>query len=258
MHVGRIAHAANLPAGARALAPSAVGAAGNMWTDEHGPQPMPVPEAMSAGDVREAREGFARAARNAVEAGFDGVELHSANGYLLEQFLHPHTNRRADGYGGGVEGRTRFVVEVAQASAAAIGADRVGIRLSPYSTFNDLPLHDEVHATYASLATQLAGLLYVHVVQSQHGGHPETERAIRSGFGGPLIVNGGFDRARAETTLGEGRADLIAFGRPFIANPDLVLRLARGAALAAPDPATFYSAGSEGYVDYPTLTSETV
>lgn len=253
MHVGRIAHPANLPAGARALAPSAVGADGQMWTDAHGPQPLPVPEAMTAGEVREAREGFVRAARNAIEAGFDGVELHGANGYLLEQFLHPHTNRRTDEYGGGIEQRTRFVVEVARATADAIGADRLGIRLSPYSTFNDMPLHDAVDATYAALAAKLRGLGYVHLVQSSRAGYAETERKVRAAFGGPLIVNGGFDRERAEATLAAGQAELVAFGRPFISNPDLVARFAAGAPLASPDPATFYSAGSEGYVDYPAL-----
>jgi len=258
MHVGRVAHLANLPPGARALAPSAVGAAGSMWTDEHGPQPMPVPEAMSAADVRAAREGFVLAARHAIEAGFDGVELHGANGYLLEQFLHPHTNRRADGYGGSVENRTRFVVEVAEASGAAIGADRLGIRLSPYSTFNDMPIHDEVHATYAALAAQLSGLSYVHLVQSQHAGYAETERAVRAAFGGTLILNGGFDRERAEAALSAERAQLIAFGRPFISNPDLVARLELGAPLASSDPATFYSAGGEGYVDYPALAPAAV
>jgi N-ethylmaleimide reductase len=229
-----------------------------MWKDEGGPQQMPVPEAMSAADVRAAREGFVLAARYAIEAGFDGVELHGANGYLLEQFLHPHTNRRADGYGGSIENRTRFVVEVAQASGAAIGADRLGIRLSPYNTFNDMPLHDEVHATYAALAAQLSGLSYVHLVQSQHASYAETERAVRAAFGGTLILNGGFDRERAEAALGAERAQLIAFGRPFISNPELVARLALGAPLASSDPATFYSAGSEGYVDYPALAPAAV
>lgn len=256
MHVGRIAHPLNMPAGARTVAPSAVGAAGNMWTDERGPQPMPVPEGMSSADVQAAREAFARASRNAVEAGFDGVELHGANGYLLEQFLHPHTNRRNDAYGGDVAQRIRFVAETAEAAADAIGAERVGIRLSPYNTFNDLPPHAEVHATYAALAAKLKGLLYVHLVGSAHAEYADTARAIRAAFPGTVIHNGGFDGARAQEALARGDADLIAFGRPFIANPDLVERLRRGAALATPDAATFYSAGADGYVDYPALTPE--
>jgi N-ethylmaleimide reductase len=253
MHVGRITHPSNMPVGARALAPSAVGAAGSMWTDEHGPQPMPVPEAMSSADVQAAREAFAQASRNAIAAGFDGVELHGANGYLLEQFLHPHTNRRSDHYGGDVGRRIRFVVETARAAAHAIGAERVGIRLSPHGTFNDLPPYPEVHATYAALAEALEGLLYVHLVGSTHADYADTARAIRAAFKGTVIHNGGFDGPRAREALARGDADLIAFGRPFIANPDLVERLRRGAPLAAPDPATFYSAGAEGYVDYPAL-----
>ena len=256
MHVGRIAHPANMPAGARCLAPSAVGAAGSMWTDAHGPQPMPVPEAMSIADVHAARDGFVQASRNAIAAGFDGVELHAANGYLLEQFLHPHTNRRSDAYGGDITRRLRFVVETARAAADAIGAERVGIRLSPYGTFNDLPPHAGVHATYTALAAELTGLLYVHLVGSGHADYAVTARAVRSAFGGPLIHNGGFDGPRAQEALARGDAELIAFGRPFIANPDLVERLRRGAPLATPDPATFYSAGAEGYVDYPALTPE--
>lgn len=256
MHVGRIAHPANMPAGARVLAPSAVGAAGNMWTDEHGPQPMPVPEAMSVADVHAAREAFAQASRSAIAAGFDGVELHAANGYLLEQFLHPHTNRRGDAYGGDIGRRLRFVVETARAAADAIGSERVGIRLSPHGTFNDLPPHAEVRPTHAALAAQLKGLLYVHLVGSGHPDYAETARAVRAAFGGTVIHNGGFDGARAQEALARGDAELIAFGRPFIANPDLVERLRRGAPLATPDSATFYSAGAEGYVDYPALTPE--
>jgi len=256
MHVGRIAHPRNMPAGARAVAPSAVGASGSMWTDEHGPQPMPVPEVMSSADVAAAREAFARASRNAIAAGFDGVELHGANGYLLEQFLHPHTNRRSDAYGGDVAGRIRFVAETAKAAADAIGGDRVGIRLSPCNTFNDMPPYAEVHATYAALAAELTGLLYVHLVGSANAGYAETARAIRAAFGGPVIHNGGFDGARAQAALARGDAELIAFGRPFIANPDLVERLRLGAPLATPNPATFYSPGAEGYVDYPALAPE--
>ncbi|MDQ3037052.1 MAG: alkene reductase [Myxococcota bacterium] len=251
MATGRIAHPHNQPPGARVVAPSAVRAAGTMYTDAAGPQPFPPPEAMSAGDVRQAREDIVRAAENAIEAGFDGVELHGANGYLLEQFLHPHTNRRADAYGGSVEARARFVVEVVHASVAAIGAERVGIRLSPFSTFNDLPAHDEVEAQYTTLAGSLRGILYVHLIASQHDGFASTASAIRRAFGGPTILNGGIDAARAQAELDAGRAELIAFGRPFIANPDLVARMEQELALATAEPSTFYTAGPQGYVDYP-------
>jgi N-ethylmaleimide reductase len=249
MHVGRIGHPLNQAAGARLLAPSAVAASGTMWTDQEGPRPFPVPAAMTLDDIAAARDEFVQAARHAIAAGFDGVELHSANGYLLEQFLHPHTNRRDDEY----RDRNRFVVEVAGAVAAAIGAERVGVRLSPYGTFNDLPLHDGVHAQYAALAAALRGLLYLHLVGNGNEQLAATAEAIRAGFGGPIIRNGGYDRARADETLRTGAAELISFGRPFIANPDLVARMRNGAALAAPDPQTFYTADARGYLDYPAI-----
>jgi N-ethylmaleimide reductase len=253
MHVGRIAHPHNLPAGARVVAPSAVTATGTLWTDQAGLQPFATPEAMSAADLVAAREEIVQAARHAIAAGFDGIELHGANGYLLEQFLHPQTNQRDDEYGGSVSRRARFVVEVAHAAAEAIGGDRVGLRLSPYSTFNDLALHDEIDAQYTTLAGELRGLLYLHLVQSPHSGFGDTAARIRTAFGGPVILNGGFDRERAEAALTDGRADLVSFGRPFVSNPDLVSRLARRATIATPDPGTFYTPGPVGYTDYPAL-----
>ncbi|TNF38078.1 MAG: alkene reductase [Deltaproteobacteria bacterium] len=253
MHTGRVSHAANMPEGARVVAPSAVRAEGMMYTDSAGMMPLPEPVAMTAADVEAARDGFVQAAENAIAAGFDGVELHAANGYLLEQFLNPHTNRRDDTYGGDALGRARFVAEVARGAAEAIGADRVGIRLSPFNTFNDMPLYDGVAAQYAVVAEALRGLMYVHVVRNPHEGFPEALAAIRAGFGGPLILNGGFDLAQAEATLAAGGADLVAFGRPFISNPDLVGRLRDAMPLAAADHTTFYTPGPEGYVDYPTL-----
>jgi N-ethylmaleimide reductase len=253
MHVGRIAHPSNQPAGARVLGPSAVKADGQMYTDAAGPQPFPVPEAMSTADIATVREQYLQAARNAIAAGFDGIELHGANGYLLEQFLHPHTNRRDDAYGGSVERRARFVAEVARATADAIGAERVGIRLSPYNGYNDMPAHAEVEEQYTALARALRGLLYVHLVANPDPGFDSTARRIREAFGGPLILNGGFDRERAESTLAAGSADLVAFGRPFIANPDLVRRLELNAPLATPEYRTFYTPGPQGYTDYPAL-----
>lgn len=250
MHVGRIGHPLNLPPGARLLAPSAVAASGNMYTDAQGPQPHPVPEAMSPSDVRTTIAELGNAAALARDAGFDGVELHGANGYLIEQFLNPHTNRRTDAYGGSVEARARFALDVLEAAASAVGRERVAIRLSPFNTFNDLPLYEEIQAQYTYLAKRLTGLLYVHVVQSSHPDYGKVESAIRSASRSPLVLNGGFDRELAETALSEGRAELIAFGRPFIANPDLVHRLAAKLELATPDPATFYTPGESGYIDY--------
>jgi len=257
MHTGRISHSINMPAGAEIVAPSAVAAAGTMFTDTDGMQPHPVPRAMEAADIRQAIDEFADAARNAIEAGFDGIELHAANGYLLEQFLNPHVNVRTDEYGGSMRNRGRFVVEVAQAAADAIGADRVGIRLSPHSTFNDHPAYDGVADLYGWLAGQFQamGLAYVHLVLGQSGLPAETLDAVRNAYTGTLIVNSGFDRDGAETVIEKGEADLVAFGVPFISNPDLVERMREGAGLAEAKPDLFYAPGAEGYVDYPERTA---
>ncbi|WP_394843162.1 alkene reductase [Pendulispora brunnea] len=254
MHVGRIAHALNLPENARVVAPSAVRAEGQMYTDQQGLQPHPTPEAMSASDLHEARDEYRSAAMRAIEAGFDGVELHGANGYLLEQFLHPHTNRRTDEYGGSVERRIRFVAETIEVTAAAIGAERLAIRLSPYSTYNDLPQHDMVEAQYLALAGKLRGLLYVHLVRAARDGFDALASDIRRAYGGPIILNAGFDAASAQSAIDAGQADMVSFGRPFIANPDLVLRMQKGAELAVPDHAKFYTPGANGYTDYPSLS----
>lgn len=253
MHVGRIGHPLNLPQGARLIGPSAVRAEGTMWTDQEGPQPHPEPEALSVDGIREVREEFVHAARQAIAAGFDGIELHAANGYLLNQFLHPHTNRRTDAYGGSPLARTRFVLEVASATADAIGADHVGIRLSPYGTFNDLPDDPETDEQYHLLATGLRDLLYVHLINNPHPSFVDTLSTVRQAYGGPLIRNGGFDLESAEKVLTDGQADLISFGRRFLANPDLVARFRAGAGLNEPDPSTFYTPGPEGYLDYPVL-----
>lgn len=259
MHCGRIGHALNLPAGARILAPSAVAAAGEMYTDAEGMKPHPTPQAMTEADIKATIAEYAQAAKNAVAAGFDGVELHSANGYLLEQFIRPNSNLRTDAYGGAIENRARFVLEVADAAIRAIGKDKVGIRLSPYGVFNDMPLYDAMAADYTYLAQQInaRGLVYIHLVDHSSQGAPEVPDAIkqmfRKEFKGKLILSGGYDVARAEHDLSAGKCDLIAVGRPFLANPDLVARWQSGAALNAPDMATFYTPGAEGYTDYPVL-----
>jgi N-ethylmaleimide reductase len=255
MHTGRIGHPHNLGPGARLIAPSAVASSGQMWTDQAGMQPLPTPEEMTAADIRETRDELIQVSKNAIEAGFDGVEFHAANGYLLEQFIHPHSNRRTDAYGGSIEKRISFVTEVVGATAEAIGAERTGIRLSPYGTFNDLPHHGEVHATYEALARKLRDLVYVHIVKHTHADFPQTAEAIRSIYGGTIILNGGFDPASAQQALDENEADLISFGKWFVSNPDLVQRLKRRSALNDPKTETFYTAGAEGYVDYPALSA---
>ncbi|KXS32109.1 MAG: NADH:flavin oxidoreductase/NADH oxidase [Candidatus Gallionella acididurans] len=259
MHCGRVGHPLNLPAGARVLGPSAVAAAGDMYTDAEGMKQNAMPQAMTEADIRTAIEEFAQGAKNAVEAGFDGVELHGANGYLLEQFIRPNSNLRTDRYGGAIENRTRFVLEVADAVIKAIGKDRVGIRLSPYGVFNDMPLYDTMEADYTYLAQQLnaRGLVYIHLVDHSPMGAPPVPDSIkkmfRNTFKGKLILSGGYDLARAESDLAAGKCDLIAVGRPILANPDLVTRWKNGAALNAPGMDTFYTPGAKGYTDYPVL-----
>jgi N-ethylmaleimide reductase len=259
MHCGRIAHQLNLPSGAIILAPSAVTASGEMYTDAEGMKPHPVPKAMTEEDIKTTIAEYVQAAKNAVTAGFDGIELHSANGYLLEQFIRPNTNQRIDRYGGAIENRACFVLEVAEAVIAAIGKDMVGIRLSPYGVFNDMPLYDTMEADYTYLAQQLnaRGLVYIHLVDHSSMGAPpvpDTMKAtFRKIFKRTLILSGGYDAERAESDLVERKCDLIAVGRPFLANPDLLTRWKTGAALNEPDMDTFYTPGLKGYTDYPAM-----
>jgi N-ethylmaleimide reductase len=254
MHTGRIGHALNLPAGVDTLlAPSAVAAAGQMWTDQEGMQPHPVPKAMAAADLASVKAAFVRAAEFAVAAGVDGIELHAANGYLLAQFLNPKSNLRTDDYGGSAANRRRFVLEVVDAVAAAIGRERVGVRLSPFNAFNDLAANYEgEEAELLELVRELSArrLGYLHLIATP-GAVPEaTVDAVRAAWSGVLMLAGDFDRERADAALSAGRADLIAFGRPFIANPDLVSKLQSGETPKAPNPETFYTPGEVGYTDY--------
>ena len=259
MHTGRITHPLNLPQGAEVVAPSAVKAAGQMYTDAEGMKDFVTPRAMSEADIKQAVAEFAQAAKNAVAAGCDGIELHAANGYLLEQFIRPNSNTRTDAYGGPIENRARFVLDVVKATCAAIGKDKVGIRLSPFGVFNDMPDYPEMAADYAYLADALneTGLVYVHLVDHSAMGSPavpdEIKTLYRRTFKRTLILSGGYDAARAEADLKAGKADLIAVGRPFLANPDLVERWKEGAEENAPDMATFYTPGPKGYTDYPAL-----
>ena len=257
MHTGRVTHIANLPDGAEVLGPGVEVCPGEMYTDSAGMQPHSVPRAMTEADIAQALGEYAHSAELALEAGFDGVELHGANGYLIEQFLNPLINERADGYGGSIEHRNRFALEVARATVAAIGGDKVGIRLSPYGTFNGTAKFPEVEAQFMALAGELSKheLLYVHLVDHSAMGAPPISAGfkvrLRAAFDGLFILSGGFNHGTAEAALVDGRADLIAFGRPFLANPDLVARMRVDAPFNEPDMATFYVPGPKGYTDYP-------
>ncbi|HEY8879444.1 MAG TPA: alkene reductase [Roseateles sp.] len=262
MHAGRVAHAANLPPGAQVLGPGAERAPGDVHTDALGPQPATEPKAMTEADIRQAIAEFAHSAVLAIGAGFDGVELHAGGGYLLDAFFNASINQRTDAYGGNPAARNRFILDVVQAVAGAIGASRTGIRFTPHCGANgaaDFPGMDE---QYVQLAGRLSsfGLLYLHLANYESMGLPplpaSLRTAMREAFGGPLVLAGGFGPAEAQRAVEEGEADFIAVGRPFLANPDLVQRWQSGAALNAPDFASFYSAGPQGYVDYPTLAEQ--
>lgn len=256
MHDGRVCHPANMLPGSKIVAPSAVAAPGEQWTDSNGQQPFPVPTVMNEDDIQQAIAEYVNSSKLAIEAGFDGVELHGANGYLIDQFLNTATNQRTDKWGGSVENRIRFAVEVAKATVAAIGADRVGIRISPYGAFNGTVADAEMDALYERLTTELnkLGLVYIHVVDHSSMGAPEVSTAlkakIRAAFKGKYILSGGYDAARAHADIDANLGDLVAFGRPFISNPDLVQKLQNGTALTAPDFSTFYTPGEKGYTDY--------
>ncbi len=259
MHTGRAGNTINLPEGAEVIAPSPIQLKGEIWTDTKGQQPYTVPREMNSNDIKHAISEFAQAAKNAVEAGFDGVELHAANGYLLEQFLNANSNHRTDSYGGSNENRNRFVVEVARAVVDAIGKEKVGIRLSPYGVFNDTGAFDGVEEQYEILSKELnsIGLVYVHIVNHSAMGAPEVPQSviqkIRKEFKNTLILSGGYDKSRAQSDLEDGKCELIAFGRPFIANPDFVIRLKEDKTIVDADQSTFYTPGAKGYSDYPSL-----
>ena len=257
MHTGRVSHPLNLPAGARVLAPSAIGINGDTWTDKKQMQPFPVPQEMTSEDIDNAITEYVQSAKLAIEAGFDGVELHAANGYLIEQFINPSANQRSDKYGGSIENRIRFAVEIARKTAAEIGAERVGIRVSPYGVSNGLTFYDGIDDTYSQLADELnkLDLAYMHIVDHSAMGapsvNPEVKNIIRRKFKGTIILAGGYDAEKAEQDIRENKADLIAFGRYFISNPNLVQKLKHHVVLYEADRTTFYSPGIQGYLDYP-------
>lgn len=220
---------------------------------------------MTPDDIRRTVGEYSQAAENAIAAGFDGVEIHGANGYLITQFLDPGSNLRVNAYGGDAARCNRFVLDVAGAVIAAIGAERVGIRLSPYGVFNDMSgTYEGIAEQYTALAKALGKLQlsYVHLVDHSSMGAPKPDetavglicREFRTAGGGAVILSGGYDRDRAEADIERGATDLIAYGRPFLANPDLVERLTNNLPLNTVDQATFYTPGSAGYTDYPRYT----
>jgi N-ethylmaleimide reductase len=256
MHVGRVAHPRNQPEGATIVAPSPIAAAGSIWTDSAGKQELPVPDELTSEGIQKVVGEYARAVRNAREAGFDAVEIHAANGYLPNQFLSPNSNRRTDDYGGSVERRARFLLEVVDAATEAWAADRIGVRVSPGGSFNDM-LDTDPYATYSYVAEQLGarGLAFLHIAGQQPFTPADQQfdafAELRKRFDGTIIANGGLEAQTAERLLVSGVADLVAFGRPFIANPDLPDRFRYSWPLAQPSLETFYSAGPHGYTDYP-------
>lgn len=259
VHAGRIGHPENNEDGAPLVAPSAVKAGGEIRTLHNGHLPIPEPLALSTADTGAMIEAHIKAAENAIEAGFDGVEIHGAHGFLPEQFLHPLSNRRTDRYGGSIANRNRFLLEIMEGVVAAIGKERTGIRLSPFATINDLPAYREEKETHQYLTDALRELdiLYIHLSSQPVDGKPsinqEYIKEIRNRFHNLLIVAGGYTRESAEKMLRSGLADLIAFGRPFIANPDLVERFRHNTPLAAGDTSTYYQGGDCGYIDYPAI-----
>jgi N-ethylmaleimide reductase len=261
-HVGRISHPSLQPGGALPVAPSAIRPAATAYT-ETGFQPCVTPRALDAAEIPGIVEQYGRSARNALAAGFDGVEIHAANGYLIDQFLRDSTNKRIDAYGGPRENRTRFLLEVVKAIVGICGGERVGIRLSPLSPVNDIGADSDPAGTFTYVVKRLNefGLAYMHVIEGVTQGPREVPggfdlQIVRRSFAGLYIANNGYDLALALAARRRNAADLIAFGRLYIANPDLVERFRVSAPLNLPDRATFFGGGKEGYTDYPTLAPD--
>jgi N-ethylmaleimide reductase len=260
-HVGRVSIPDYQPDGGQAVAPSAIAAVGNAMRRDFSMTPFETPRALTVDEIQGIVGDYVHAAEQARKAGFDGVEIHAANGYLIDQFLKDGSNQRDDRYGGSVENRARFMLEITTAVVAAIGADRVGIRLSPSNGANGTIDSDPASIfLYAAAALKPFGLAYLHLIEGEpdtpmsiKNGAPQLAAQIREAFSGPLMLNGGLTRELAEKALAEGRADLISSGVPVLSNPDLVERWKRNAALNAPDYATFYGGGAKGYTDYPFL-----
>jgi N-ethylmaleimide reductase len=256
-HVGRISHVDLLPGGAEPVAPSAIAANSQTYISaDSGMVPVSTPRALATDEIAGVVGEFRLGAENAKAAGFDGVEIHGANGYLLDQFTRDGSNKRDDAYGGTLENRLRFPLEVAQAVAEVWGADRVGYRVSPVGEFNDMQDANPVE-TFGALATGLSdlGLAYIHVAEAFAGQARDeaTCSAVRDAFGGVYLANGGITPEAADTRVATGAADAVAFGTLFIGNPDLVARIGQDAELNEADPASYYGGDAKGYTDYPTL-----
>lgn len=257
-HVGRVSHPDLQPGGAVPVAPSAIRPAGQAFTPE-GLKDFVTPRALDLAEIPALLDDYRSAARLARDAGFDGVEIHGANGYLLDQFLRDGTNRRTDAYGGSLANRARLLLEVTEAVCGVWGPDRVGVRLSPLQPFNDIRDSDP-RATFSYATEQLNafGLAYLHITEmgaeNPGAAGPAFDLAeLRRLWRGVYMTNAGYTRDKANAAIASGAADLVAFGVPYIANPDLVARFAQGAPLNQADEATFYGGGAEGYTDYPTL-----
>ena len=259
-HVGRISHPSLQPGGALPVAPSAIAPAGQAWTTD-GMEAYVTPRALETDEIPGIVEDFRHGARNAREAGFDGVELHGANGYLIDQFLRDSTNKRTDRYGGSAPNRARFLVEVMQALIGEWGSERVGVRLSPTNPYNDIADSNPA-ATFSTAARELnrLGIAYLHIVEPGPGdpvaaGEMPDIRFFRKIWRGPLIANKGYDLERANAVLRDGAADLVSFAALYLANPDLDQRFRRGGPFNPTDRKTFYGGAAKGYTDYPALTS---
>ncbi|KAB7893302.1 N-ethylmaleimide reductase [Rouxiella sp. S1S-2] len=257
-HVGRISHVDLQPGGAAPVAPSAIRAETKTFVN-NGFADVSEPRALELQEIKGIIDDFRKASANAIAAGFDGVEIHGANGYLLEQFLKDGANQRTDEYGGSVENRARLLLEVTAAVKEEIGADRTGVRISPVSPANAISCSDpQPQFNYVADELNALGIVYLHVVEGATGGprdaSPFDYGSLRRRFKNTYIGNNGYDLALASAQLAEGKADLFAFGRPFISNPDLVERLKTGVPLASLSPETLYGGGAAGYTDYPSLT----
>ncbi|MCY1254169.1 N-ethylmaleimide reductase [compost metagenome] len=264
-HVGRVSHPDLLPGNASPVAPSPIAAANSMAFTASGPKPCAEPVALDLAGIKETIGDFARAARNAKLAGFDGVEIHGANGFLIDQFLRDRSNQRTDDYGGSLRNRVRFAAEVAESFVNVWGSGRVGIRLSPFASYNDMR-DSNPEETVATLIDELnpLGFAYLHMVEDfpfvnealEDGAHPIAERRaafdrLRTRWNAGYIANGQFTPESAESHIASGKATAVSFGRPFIANPDFVNRVRNNAPVISPDPAVFYGGGEKGYIDFP-------